>query len=222
MDNLENKNLSSENVASKNQQNLTNLTENNPNVEEDIATISARENKVAASEYKGAKWYSVSTYVGYEQMAAENLKKVAENYNLENRILDIVIPTEEVIEEKKGKRVLVTRKTMPGYLLVKMYYGNDIWHRITGTRGVNSFVGPRGRPLPLSDEEVQKLKLEKIKVEVDVKVNDKVQIMDGPLESQIGVVTSLDLLNGKVRVMVNMFGRDMPVDLELNQIKVIE
>ena len=155
-------------------------------------------------------------------MSAENLKKVAENYNLENRILDIVIPTEEVIEEKKGKRVLVTRKTMPGYLLVKMYYGNDIWHRITGTRGINSFVGPRGRPLPLSEEEVQKLKLEQIKVEVDVKVNDKVQIMDGPLESQIGVVTALDLLNGKVRVMVNMFGRDMPVDLELNQIKIIE
>ncbi len=195
--------------------------ENINNEELDNAVISAMENKVAASEYKGAKWYALKTYAGYEQMAAENLKMTVENAGLENRILDIVIPTEEVIEEKRGKRVLVTRKIMPNYLLVKMYYGNDIWHRVTGTRGITSFVGPNGRPLPLTEEDVQRMKLEKIKVEVDVKVNDKVQIMDGPLESQIGVVTFVDAENGKLRVMVNMFGRDMPVDLELNQIKII-
>lgn len=172
-------------------------------------------------ENKEAKWYALHTFSGYEQMAAENLKMTIENSNLQNRIFDIIIPTEEVIEEKKGKRVLVTRKTMPSYLLVKMIYGDDIWHRVTGTRGVTGFVGPDGRALPLTKEEVEKMKLERVKVEVDVKVNDKVQIMDGPLESQIGVVTNIDLDNAKLRVMVNMFGRDMPVDLELSQIKVI-
>lgn len=193
-----------------------------PVVSDDIAIISAEENKVAASEYKGARWYALKTYSGCEQMAAENLKKTAENNNLEHRILDIVIPTEEVVEEKRGKRVLVTRKTMPGYLLVKMIYGNDIWHRVTGTRGITSFVGPGGRPRSLPDEEVERMKLEKIKVDVDVKLNDRVQIIDGPLESQIGVITALDVENNKVRVAVNMFGRDMPVDLELGQIKVID
>jgi len=193
--------------------------ENNVNVNESELS----ENQVALNSNEAkAEWYALSTYAGYEQMAAENLRMTVENSNLQNRIFDIVIPTEEVIEEKKGKRVLVTRKTMPKYLLVKMIYGDDIWHRVTGTRGITSFVGPKGRAIPLTKEEVEKMKLERVKVDVDVKVNDKVQIMDGPLESQIGVVTSIDLDNSKIQVMVNMFGRDMPVDVELSQIKIIK
>ena len=96
---------------------------------------------------ENAKWYVLHTYSGYENVAKENLEQMALNYGLTNRIFDIVIPMEDVIEEKKGKKTLVQRKVMPGYLLVKMIYGDDIWHNVTRTRGITGFTGPKGRPL---------------------------------------------------------------------------
>ena len=109
------------------------------------------------------KWYVLHTFSGYENVAKENLENVVEKFNLQDRIFDIVIPEEDVIEEKNGKKKLVTRKSMPCYIFVKMIYGDDLWHNVTRTRGITGFVGPKGRPLALTEDEVIKNRLEKIK-----------------------------------------------------------
>lgn len=168
-----------------------------------------------------AKWYVLHTFSGYENVAKENLETVVEKYNLQDRIFDIIIPMEDVIEEKNGKKKLVQRKAMPCYILVKMKYADDLWHNVTRTRGITGFVGPKGRPLALTDEEVIKLRLEKIKVEVDVAEGDKVEIVDGPLDGMIGQVTSINTETGIVGVNVEMFGRETSVEVSMSQIHKI-
>ena len=168
-----------------------------------------------------AKWYVLHTFSGYENVAKENLQTVIEKFNLQDRIFDIVIPTEEVVEEKNGKKRLVERKSMPCYILVKMKYADDIWHNVIRTRGITGFVGPKGRPLAMTDDEVIKLRLEKIKVDVDLKEGDKVEIVDGPLNGQFGEVTAIDTETGHVSVNVEMFNRVTPVDVELSQLRRI-
>ena len=172
---------------------------------------------------ENAKWYVLHTYSGYENVAKENLEQMAVNYGLTNRIFDIVIPMEDVIEEKKGKKTLVQKKIMPGYLLVKMIYGDDIWHNVTRTRGITGFTGPKGRPLDLTPEEVQRLRLEKIKVEFDLAPGDKVEIIEGPLDTMIGEVVSIsaDEKVSRAKVKVEMFGRETTVDLEYSQLRKI-
>ena len=168
-----------------------------------------------------AKWYVLHTFSGYEQVAKTNLEAVVKKYNLEERIFDIIIPMEETIEERNGKKKLVARKLMPCYLIVKMKYGDDLWHNITRTRGITGFVGPKGRPLALTQEEIRKLHLEKIVVNIDLRPNDKVEVIDGPLNSFVGTVLSVDTNAKKCRVNVEMFGRETPVDLEFSQIRKI-
>lgn len=170
-----------------------------------------------------AKWYVLHTYSGYENVAKENLEIVIDKYNLQERIFDIMIPMEDVVEDKNGKRKVVTRKLMPGYIMVKMIYGDDIWHAITRTRGITGFVGPKGRPLPLNQDEIRKMHLEKNEVvDVDIKVNDKVEVMEGALNGFVGTVTSVDVVALKCRVVVEMFGRETPVDLNLNQVRKVD
>jgi transcriptional antiterminator NusG len=168
-----------------------------------------------------AKWYVLHTFSGYENVAQDNLERVVEKFNLQDRIFDIVIPMEEVIEEKNGKKELVSRKLMPSYLLVKMIYGDDIWHAVTRTRGITGFVGPKGRPLPLTEEEIMKMRLEKVEVDTSLKTGDKVEVLEGPLNSMIGSIISVDVNNQKCRVNVEMFGRETPVDLALDQVRKI-
>ncbi len=167
------------------------------------------------------KWYVLHTFSGYENVAKENLETVVEKFNLQDRIFDIVIPEEDVIEEKNGKKKLVTRKSMPCYLLVKMIYGDDLWHNITRTRGITGFVGPKGRPLALTDEEVMKLRLEKIKVETDLEVGDKVEIIEGPLDKMVGNIVAVNPEAGVVTVTVEMFGRENNVELSFEQVHKI-
>ena len=167
------------------------------------------------------QWYVLHTYSGYENIAKENLETVAVKYGLQDRIMDIVIPMENVIQEKNGKKKLVQRKAMPCYILVKMKYADDLWHNVTRTRGITGFVGPKGRPLALTDAEVVKLKLEKIKIEVDVEKGDKVEIIDGPLSGMIGDVVEVNSENETASVIVEMFGRETTVDVELSQIRKI-
>ena len=171
-----------------------------------------------------AKWYVLHTYSGYENVAKENLEQMVLNYNLTDRIFDIIIPMEDVIEEKNGKKKLVQRKVMPGYLLVKMIYGDDIWHNVTRTRGITGFTGPKGRPLDLTPEEVQRLRLEKITVEFDLAEGDRVEIVDGPLNTMIGEVVSVTASENvsRAKVKVEMFGRETIVDLEYSQLRKIE
>jgi transcription termination/antitermination protein NusG len=168
-----------------------------------------------------AKWYVLHTFSGYENVAQTNLETVVEKFNLQDRIFDIVIPMEEVIEEKNGKKQLVSRKLMPSYLLVKMIYGDDIWHAVTRTRGITGFVGPKGRPLPLTEEEIMKMRLEKVEIDISLAAGDKVEVLEGPLNAMIGTVISIDTHNQKCRVNIEMFGRETPVDLGLDQIRKI-
>lgn len=200
---------------------------NNPTTEEmkteEVATLSpeeeARQREIEEAK-KDAKWYVLHTFSGYENVAKENLEIVIDKYNLQLRIFDIVIPMEDVVEEKNGKRKIVTRKLMPGYILVKMNYGDDIWHAVTRTRGITGFVGPKGRPLPMGDEEIRKMHLEKVSVvNTNLREGSKVEILDGALNGFVGTITSIDDNTGKCRVVVEMFGRETPVDVTLDQVK---
>ena len=169
-----------------------------------------------------AKWYVLHTISGYENVAKENLKMVVEKNNLQDRVFDIVIPMEEVMEEKSdGKKVLVERKVMPTYLLVKMIYGDDIWHRVTGTRGITGFVGPKGRPLALNEKEIMNMRLEKAQVDNSIQPNDLVEILDGALNGQVAKVTAVEPELNKLKVVVEMFGRETPVDIALDQVRKI-
>ncbi len=181
------------------------------------------EEKAIEEAKKDAKWYVLHTFSGYENVAKENLEIVRAKYNLNLRIFDIVIPMEDVVEEKDGKRKLVTRKLMPGYILVKMNYGDDIWHAVTRTRGITGFVGPNGRPLHLTEEEIRKMHLEKVAVvNINLNVGDTVEILDGALAGFVGKVMSIDDKTNKCRVIVEMFGRETPVDVSLDQVKEVK
>ena len=170
---------------------------------------------------KEPKWYVLHTYSGYENVVKENLENVIKKFNLENRIFEIVIPEEDVIEEKNGKQKLVTRKTMPCYVFIKMIYGDDLWHNIVNTRGVTGFTGPKGRPLALTDDEALRMRLEKIKVETDIEVGDMVEVVEGPLDKMVGKVIGVDAENNQVTIAVEMFGRENNVELALGQVHKI-
>lgn len=199
-----------------------------PNVDEVEATVAepATQTEPVDEEMEKlreeAKWYVLHTYSGYENVAKENLEIVIEKYALQKRIFDIIIPMEDVVEEKNGKRQVVSRKLMPGYIIVKMIYGDDIWHAITRTRGITGFVGPKGRPLPLTEEEIHKMRLEKVAVvATDLQEGDKVEVLEGALNGFVGTVVSVDAIANKCRVVVEMFGRETPVDLSLEQVKKV-
>ena len=169
-----------------------------------------------------ARWYVIHTYSSYEAMVKDSLEKLIENNNLQENIFEIKIPTEETLEEKaNGKKKIVERKKFPCYVFLKMIYSNDIWYLVTNTRGVTGFVGPQGRPLPLTDEEVLRMGLEEVAVEIDFTVGDTVQIVSGPLESFTGVVVSIVEGQQKVMVNVEMFGRKTDVELNFVQVKKV-
>lgn len=167
------------------------------------------------------KWYVLHTFSGYENVAKENLETVVEKFNLQDRIFDIIIPMEDVVEEKNGKKRLVQRKAMPCYILVKMKYADDLWHNVTRTRGITGFVGPKGRPLALTDEEVRKLRLENIKIEIDLQAGDRIEIISGPLNGMVGQVKEVNAETGVASVVVEMFGRETTVDVETSQVRKI-
>ena len=170
-----------------------------------------------------AKWYVIHTYSGYESMVKDSLEKLIENNNLQDSILRVYIPMSETLEEKaNGKKKVVQRKDFPCYVFLKMVYSNDLWYLITNTRGVTGFVGPKGKPLPLSDEEVMRNRLETPEsVEIDVNVGDEVQIVAGPLETFSGKVVEVNKGTGKIKVNVEMFGRATDVEVEYLQVKKI-
>lgn len=167
---------------------------------------------------ESVKWYVVHTYSGYENKVKANLEKIVENRGMQDFILDIVVPMEETIEIKDGKKKATLRKVFPGYVLVKMIMTDESWYVVRNTRGVTGFVGPGSKPVPLTDEEVKTMGVEEYETVVDYEVGDNVRVISGPLENFIGLVEEINMEKKKVRVAVSMFGRETPVELDLTQI----
>lgn len=168
-----------------------------------------------------AKWYVIHTYSGYENKVSATILKAVENRKLYDLILDVKVPTEKVVEIKDdGKQKEIERKIFPGYVLVKMVMTDESWYVVRNTRGVTGFVGSASKPVPLSDEEVAALGVEKTEILVKYVVGDNVKITEGALEGFSGVVQSIDLENNIVSVLVSMFGRETTVEFELNQVRL--
>jgi transcriptional antiterminator NusG len=187
-----------------------------------------------------ARWYIIHTYSGYENKVAENIGKIVENRKMHDKILDVCIPVEKVVEVRNDKTVEVERKILPTYVVVKLAVEysdkenvlkvpDETWHAIRYTSGVTGFVGPDGKPVPLSAEEVRKLGLEGTAdgadgssatvTEVSYEVGDLVTITEGLMEGSAGVDETIDTVNGVVRVIVSFMGKEAPVELPLNQVK---
>lgn len=169
----------------------------------------------------GAQWYVVHTYSGYENTVKATIEKYVENRGLQDLIHEISIPLETVTEITDNGPKEVERKVFPGYVLVKMVMTDDAWYIIKNVRGVTGFVTSGStKPTPLTEDEVIQLGVEKREIVVGYKVGDTVHIMDGPLTSFSGIVEELDVEKNRVRVTVSMFGRETPVDLELDQVEL--
>lgn len=190
-----------------------------------------------------SRWYIIHTYSGYENKVAENIGKIVENRKMHDKILGVCIPLEKVVEVKDDKTVEVERKIFPGYVVVKLAVEysdkegeenvlkvpDETWHAIRYTRGVTGFVGPDGKPVPLSESEVEKMGIKEADsegesvsrtvTEVSYSVGDLVTITDGIMEGNSGVVESIDTANNVVRVIVSFMGKEAPVELKLNQVK---
>ena len=168
------------------------------------------------------KWYVVHTYSGYENKVKTDLEKTVKNRELEDYIFDIVVPMEEQIEIKDGKRKTNLKKVFPGYVLVKMIVTEESWYIVRNTRGVTGFVGSGTDPIPLTEEEIRKMGFELTEVNVDYDINDSVKILNGPLENFVGTVQEINTEKHKVKVLVSMFGRETPVELEFSQVQKIK
>ena len=170
---------------------------------------------------ESAKWYVIHTYSGYENAVKTSIEKFVNGRNMEDMILRIEIPVETVTKvTESGTMKEVERKVFPGYVLVKMVMTDETWHLVRNVRGVTGFVGSANKPIPLTEEEVLAMGMEKHEIVVRYNVGDHVRIMDGPLASFTGVVEEIEPEKNRVSVMVSMFGRETPVDLELDQVEV--
>ena len=169
-----------------------------------------------------ARWYVIHTNTGYEAMVKNTLEKLIENSNLQEQILEIKIPMEQTIEEKaNGKKKVVLRKILPCYVFIKLVYSNELWYLITNTRGVTGFVGPQGKAVPLTEEEVKRMRLDTWVEEVDFVKGDNVQIVAGPLDGFVGVVLDLNDANQKAKVKVAMFDTETEVEVDYVQLKKV-
>ncbi len=171
-----------------------------------------------------AKWYVIHTYSGYENKVAKTIEKTVANHNLQDRIQGLKIPMETVTERTEKDGVIedrqVERKVFPGYVLVKMVMDDDSWHVVRNIRGVTSFVGPGSKPVPLTDEEVRRLDIERTVVKIDYGVGDYVRIVDGMLEGCLGTVESISVDDNVASVRLTMFGREQVMDFALDQLEI--
>ena len=173
----------------------------------------------------GRNWYVIHCYSGYENKVRHNLEQRIETMGMKGRIFDVVVPTEEEIEVKEGKRRTVERRVFPGYILVQMIMDEESWYVVRNTPGVTGFVGMGNTPTPLRPEEVaqilKRMEAEAPKVKVTFKPGQKVRIVDGPFNDFIGTVAEIDMDRAKVRVMVSFFGRETPVELDFLQVEKV-
>ena len=170
---------------------------------------------------ENAKWYVVHTYSGYENAVAAAILKAAENRRMQDLILEVNIPLETVTEHTDAGEKTYERKVFPGYVLVKMILTDESWHLVRNVRGATGFVGSEGKAIPLTEQEIYALGVEHKEIIVGYAVGDTVKVTDGPLEGFLGTVEELDAEKDLVRVVVSMFGRETPVDLELDQVEPV-
>ena len=162
-----------------------------------------------------AKWYVVHTYSGYENKVKANIEKSVEIRGISDMIQAVEVPLEDVVEEKNGVEKIVKRKVFPGYVVIKMVMNDESWFVVRNTRGVTGFVGPGSKPVPLSDEEVEKMGVEKVRMaDMNVSVGDHVSVKSGPLEGFSGIIETVDSERRKVIVKVSMFGKETPVEVD--------
>lgn len=169
-----------------------------------------------------SKWYVVHTYSGYENKVKSNIEKMVEYRGMQDLIEEVVIPTEEIMELKNGQRKIKTRKLYPGYVVIKMIVNNETWYLVRNTEGVTGFVGHGSDPIPLSKEEVVRMGVEKMRIDLDVEVGDTICVIGGPFEGQLGIVEEISPEKQIVKARVSMFGRDTPVELEFSQVGKIQ
>lgn len=174
------------------------------------------------SSQKTKRWYVVHTYSGHENKVKENLLRRVESMNMENRIFQIEVPEEKVIEIKDGKRVEKPKKIFPGYVLVEMIMDDDSWHVVRNTPGVTSFVGAGAKPIPLVEREVRKILKRQVtgktRVQIDLRVGEHVKVISGPFADFSGEILEISPERGKLKVSVSIFGRPTPVELEFGQV----
>ena len=170
---------------------------------------------------ENAKWYVLHTYSGYENAVAAAIEKSAENRKMEDLIQKVSIPVENVTEITDNGEKTVERKVFPGYVLIKMILTDESWHLVRNVRGVTGFVGSDGKAVPLTEDEIAALGVERREVVVGFKLGDTVKLTDGPLEGFLGTVDELEIDRNRVRVIVSMFGRETPIDLELDQVEPV-
>ncbi|PIR02783.1 MAG: transcription termination/antitermination protein NusG [Candidatus Nealsonbacteria bacterium CG_4_10_14_0_2_um_filter_35_20] len=172
---------------------------------------------------KEKRWYVLHTYSGYEDAVASSLKQRIESFGMEDKIFNVLVPKEKKIKIKNGKRKAVEEKIYPGYILIEMNVTDDSWYVVRNTPNVTGFVGAGTVPVPISDEEIKELKKrvgqEVPKYKMDFKIGDSVKVIDGPFKDFDGKVSEIDKERGKVKILINMFGRDTPMELDSLQIK---
>ena len=172
-----------------------------------------------------ASWYVVHTYSGYENKVKVDLEKAIENRGMQDVILEVNVPVEDVIEVKNGTRKQVQRKMFPGYVLVKMVMNDETWYVVRNTRGVTGFVGPGSKPVPLSDLEMRKLGIQEegavINIEIDFDIGDKVSVISGAWKDTVGTITTINHNRQTVTINVNMFGRSTPVELNFLEVEKV-
>ena len=176
------------------------------------------------SEERDLKWYVVHTYSGHENKVKTTIENTVKNRGMEDIIEQVIVPTEEVVTTTKtGKEKLTQRKVFPSYVIVKMEMTDESWYIVRNTRGVTGFVGPGSKPVPLSDEEVERMGVEVIRMkDIDFTVGDLVSIKSGPMEGFSGKVTSINNETRKINVAVSMFGRETPVEIDYTQVEHME
>jgi transcription termination/antitermination protein NusG len=178
---------------------------------------------VALEEDDGRAWYVVHCYSGYENKVHHNLMQRIESMGMQDRIFDVVVPTEEEIEVKEGKRRTVERRVFPGYIIVNLLLTEESWYVVRNTPGVTGFVGMGNTPIPLRPEEVshivKRMEAEAPRIKVTFRIDERVRIIEGPFKDFHGTVSELDMERAKVRVMVNFFGRETPVELDFLQVE---
>ena len=169
-----------------------------------------------------AKWYVVHTYSGHENKVKASIEKLVENRGMQDLVLDVVVPTEDIVELKNGQRKIKTKKMFPGYVMVKMIVTNESWYIVRNTQGVTGFVGHGSDPVPLTLDEVRRMGIEKIYIDLDIHIGDTVKVINGPFENFMGVVEEVNMEKQTLRARVSMFGRDTPVELDFAQVDKLD